>query len=106
MFNGATCLAITKLDVLDELATIPVCVGYEIEGVMLDTVPSWPDDLEKVKPVYEELPGWQQALEQARTWQDLPTPAQAYAEKVSELAAVPIRFISIGPGREQTIMMK
>ncbi len=106
MLNGATYLAITKLDVLDELATIPVCVGYEIDGIMLDTMPSWPDDLEKVKPIYEELPGWQQPLGQIKARDDLPTAAQAYVEKMEELAAVPVKLISVGPSREQTIIIQ
>ncbi len=103
VLNGATCLAITKLDVLDELATIPVCIGYEIDGVMLDTMPSWPDDLEKVRPVYEELPGWQQPLGQIKAREDLPAAAQEYVERIEELAAVPAKFISAAPSREQTI---
>jgi len=105
MLNGATGLAITKLDVLDELAMIPVCVGYAIDGVMLDTMPSWPDDLAKVRPVYEKFPGWQQPLGQIKTWDDLPAAARTYVEKIEELAAVPARFISIGPDREQTIIL-
>ena len=105
LLNGATCLAITKLDVLDELATIPVCVGYEIDGVMLDTMPSWPPDLEKVRPVYEELPGWQQPLGQIKAHEDLPAAAQAYVEKIEELAGVPAKLISVSPSREQTIVI-
>ncbi len=105
LLNGTTCLAVTKLDVLDELATIPVCIGYEIDGVMLDTMPSWPDDLEKVRPVYEELPGWQQPLGQIRVREDLPAAAQAYVERMEELAAVPAKLISVGPSREQTIVI-
>jgi len=103
MLNGATCVAITKLDVLDELATIPVCIGYEIDGVMLDTMHSWPDDLAKIRPVYEELPGWQQPLGQIKSREDLPAAAQAYIERIEELAAVPAKLISVGPSREQTI---
>jgi len=106
LLNGATCLAITKLDVLDELARIPVCIGYEIDGVMLDTMPSWPADLERVRPVYEELPGWQQPLGDAQTWEELPAAAQAYVERIEELATIPAKLISVGPSREQTIVMK
>ncbi len=105
MLNGATGLAITKLDVLDELARIPVCIGYEIDGVMLDTMPSWPADLEKVRPVYEELPGWQQPLGQIKAREDLPAAAEAYVGKIEELAGVPARLISVNPSREQTIVI-
>jgi len=103
LVNGATSVAMTKLDVLDTLATIPVCVGYEIEGVLLDRVPAWADDLQKVRPVYEELPGWQQSLEEMREWAQLPPAAQAYVEKIAELTGVPVTMISVGPRREQTI---
>ncbi len=103
LVNGATSVAMTKLDVLDTLATIPVCVGYEIEGVLLDRVPAWADDLHKVRPVYEELPGWQQSLEEMREWAQLPPAAQAYVEKIAELTGVPVTMISVGPRREQTI---
>ncbi len=105
MLNGATSIAVTKLDVLDALATIPVCVGYEIDGVMLDTVPSWPEELEKVKPIYEEIPGWQQPLGDMREWDQLPPQAQAYVEKIAELAGVPVKIVSVGQSREQTIML-
>ena len=90
---------------LDALATIPVCVGYEIDGVMLDTVPSWPEELEKVKPIYEEIPGWQQPLGDMREWDQLPPQAQAYVEKIAELAGVPVKIVSVGQSREQTIML-
>ncbi len=105
MLNGATSIAVTKLDVLDSLATIPVCIGYEIDGVMLDTVPSWPDDFEKVKPVYEEMPGWQQSLDEVRQWSQLPAPAQAYVERIADLTGVPVSIISVGHGREQTVFI-
>ncbi len=105
LINGATSVALTKLDVLDTLPIIPVCVGYEIEGVLVDTVPAWADDLGKVRPVYEEMPGWQQALGQVRQWSELPPAARAYVEKVEALAGVPVSMISVGPRREQTIFI-
>ncbi len=105
MLNGATSIAVTKLDVLDALATIPVCVGYEIDGVMLDTMPSWPEELEKVKPIYEEIPGWQQPLGDMREWEQLPPQAQAYVEKIAELAGVPVKIVSLGQSREQTVFI-
>lgn len=104
LLNGATSVAVTKLDVLDALLTIPVCTGYEIEGVLVDTMPAWTQDLEKVRPVYEELPGWQQPLGQVQHWEQLPPGAQAYVRKIAELARVPVSIVSVGPSREQTII--
>lgn len=106
LINGATSVAVTKLDVLDTLARIPVCVGYEIEGVLLDRVPAWSDNLQKVRPVYEELAGWQQPLGEVQQWSQLPPAAQAYVEKIAELAGVPVTMISVGPSREQTIFVE
>ncbi len=103
LLNGATALAVTKLDVLDEFPVIPLCVGYRIEGRQVDTVPAWPADLEQAEPIYEELEGWQQPISEARTWGDLPGPAQAYLERMAELAQVPIALVSVGHGREQTV---
>ena len=105
LLNSATSIAVTKLDVLDALATIPVCIGYEIDGVMLDTVPSWPEDLEKVRPVYDEIPGWQQPLDDVRQWDQLPPAAQAYVEIIAELAGVAVSIVSVGQSREQTVFM-
>jgi len=105
VINGATSVALTKLDVLDTLAKIPVCIGYEIEGVLLDTVPAWAEDLAKVRPVYEELAGWQQPLGEVREWTQLPPAAWAYVERVAEIAGVPVGMISVGPGRKQTIIV-
>ncbi len=104
LVNGATSLAVTKLDVLDDFAVIPVCVGYRIDGEVVDTVPAWSADLEQAEPVYEELPGWQQPLGEARAWGDLPAAAQAYLARMGELAGVPLSLVSVGQGRHQTVV--
>jgi adenylosuccinate synthase len=103
LLNGATALAVTKLDVLDEFPVIPVCVGYRVQGQVVDTVPAWPGDLEQADPVYEELAGWQQPTAEARTWADLPVQAQAYLERMSDLAGIPVSLVSVGHGRHQTV---
>ena len=103
LLNGATALAVTKLDVLDEFPVIPVCVGYRIEGRQVNTVPAWPADLEQAEPIYEELEGWQQPISEARSWPDLPAQAQAYLQRMADLAQVPITLVSVGHGREQTV---
>ena len=103
LYNGATTLAVTKLDVLDAFPVIPVCVGYRIGGEMVDTVPAWSEDLEGAEPVYEELEGWQQPITEARTWEDLPEAAQVYLGRMAELAGVPVSLVSVGQGRHQTV---
>ncbi len=104
LLNGATHVAVTKLDVLDGFATIPVCVGYRIGGQVVDTVPAWPGDVEQAEPVYEELEGWQQPVCEAKTWADLPPQAQSYLERMAEIAGVPISLVSVGHARHQTVV--
>lgn len=100
--NGMTGLAITKLDVLDEFETLKICVGYALPSgeVIRDSMPETPV-LNQVKPVYEEWEGWQTATTECRRWDDLPPAAQRYLDRISELANVPIEYVSVGPAREQ-----
>lgn len=100
--NGMTGLAITKLDVLDRFATLKVCVGYQLPDgtVVRDSMPDTPV-LTQVKPVYESWEGWQTSTEGCRRWQDLPPQAQAYINRLSELAGVKVDYVSVGPEREQ-----
>jgi adenylosuccinate synthase len=104
LLNGGTSVAVTKLDVLDDFPVIPICVGYRINGELVDTVPAWSGDLEKAQPVYEELEGWQQPISGARCWSDLPRQAQAYLDRMAELAGLPISLVSVGHGRRQTVI--
>lgn len=104
LLNGATGLAITKLDVLDDFEKLTVCVGYRLDDQVLDTVPSWPEDLERAEPVFAEMEGWQQPLSEVRSWEDLPPQAQAYVRRMEELAGVATRIISVGHSRHQTIL--
>ena len=104
--NGITGLAITKLDVLDELDELRICVGYRIDGVGLEDLPPQISDLSKVEPVYETLPGWRTSTKNARTWEDIPAPARSYLERLSELSGVPIALVSIGPRRDQAIRLR
>ncbi|MEZ4866151.1 MAG: adenylosuccinate synthase [Caldilineaceae bacterium] len=100
--NGMTGLAITKLDVLDHFATLKICVGYRLpNGEVVRT--SMPDTavLNQVQPLYEEWPGWQSSTEGCRHWDDLPTQAQAYIERLSQLAGVKVDYVSVGAEREQ-----
>ena len=97
-------LCVTKLDVLDELETIQICVGYQIDGEPIAGVPVVVDRFAECKPVYEELPGWQSSTVGLTNTADLPTNARDYLARIEELAGVPVDIISTGPDREQTII--
>ncbi|MCT7981706.1 adenylosuccinate synthase [Laspinema sp. A4] len=104
--NGIDCLAITKLDVLDELDEIKVCVAYEIDGTRCDNFPSSSRLFARCKPIYETLPGWQQSTVNCRTLEDLPKQALDYLKYLAELMAAPIAVVSIGASRDQTIIVE
>ena len=99
-------LCVTKLDVLDELETIQICVGYEIDGEAIPGLPVVVDRFAECTPVYEEWPGWQASTVGVTRHADLPSNARAYLARIEELAAVPIDIISTGPDREQTIIKR
>ncbi|MBN1935445.1 MAG: adenylosuccinate synthase [Anaerolineae bacterium] len=103
--NGFTGIAVTKLDVLDTFETLPVCVGYRVGGEVLDYPPETALQ-EQVEPVYEEWPGWLCDTTGARHWDDLPVNAQNYLKRIEELAGAPIEFVSVGPERDQIIVME
>jgi adenylosuccinate synthase len=107
--NGATELALTKLDVLDGLETVKICLGYRRSNFGERLWHYWELDahqLEDCQPVYIEMPGWQQPTHQLRDFADLPPKAQVYVRKVEELVGVPVRYVSVGPQREATIQVK
>ncbi|MGB7519290.1 MAG: adenylosuccinate synthase [Spirulinaceae cyanobacterium] len=104
--NGMDCMAITKLDVLDELPDIKVCVAYEIDGKTCYDFPSNPRQFSNCKPIYETLPGWQQSTEHCRSLEDLPKPALAYLKFLAELMEVSIALVSLGASRDQTIIVE
>ena len=97
-------LCVTKLDVLDELETIQICVGYEIDGNPISGVPVIVDRFAQCEPVYEELPGWQASTVGITNYGDLPANARDYLQRIEELAGVPVDIVSTGPDREQTII--
>ena len=97
-------LCVTKLDVLDELETIQICVGYEIDGEPISGLPVIVDRFAECQPVYEELPGWQSSTVGITDYGDLPSNARDYLGRIEELAGVPVDIISTGPDREQTII--
>ena len=104
--NGLSSLAITKLDVLTGLDQLKVCVGYEIDGEQVTSRPASMKKMGQCKPVYKELPGWQEDITQARQVGELPKNAQAYVRAIEEVTEVPVSIISVGPGREETIVLQ
>ena len=103
--NGADLLALMKLDILDELEEIRICVGYKIDGKSLKSFPAALEDLEKVVPIYETLPGWKASTRDSQVYNELPVHAKGYLRKIEQLLDVPISLISVGPDRERTIWM-
>ncbi len=99
-------LCVTKLDVLDELETIRISVGYEIDGDAISGVPVVVEQFAKCVPVYEELPGWCESTVGAKSFEELPANAQSYLVRIEELAGVPVDIISTGPDREETIIRR
>lgn len=104
--SGVDTLAVMLLDVLDRLPELKICTAYKIDGVRTTTFPSHVDDLRRVVPVYDTLPGWQADTTSARAWADLPEAARAYLARIGQLVGRPIEMVSVGPDREQTIVVK
>jgi adenylosuccinate synthase len=104
-FNGLSAVALTRLDVLDNMETIKICTGYELDGKIITTFPSRESTLERIKPIYEELPGWQSPTTGVRTFDDLPLQAQAFIKRVEALFECPVDLISVGPSREQAVIV-
>lgn len=100
--NGMTELALTKLDILDHFETLRICVGYRmIDGeVITDYMPDT-SRLYEAAPIYEDVEGWNTSTRECRSWESLPAPAQRYVQRISELANVPVRYVAVGPERDQ-----
>jgi len=104
--NGFTSVALTKLDVLDALDEIKVCVGYNLDGKRCDSLPSVSQDLRRVEPVYETLPGWKSSTVGMTDLNELPIAAHAYVNFLSNRIGVQIGLVSTGPERSQTIIVR
>ncbi|MGI5284958.1 adenylosuccinate synthase [Nonomuraea polychroma] len=104
--NGITDYFLTKLDVLSGLERIPVCVAYDVDGVRHDEIPMTQTDFHHAKPIYEEFPGWQEDITSAKSFDDLPPNAQAYVRTLEEMAGAPVSAIGVGPGRDQTVVVR
>jgi len=103
--NGVDGLCITKLDVLDGIGAIRICTEYTSAGTRLDLLPTGAEAVAECKPVYEEVPGWDQSTFGVKRFDDLPQNARAYLRRIEQLAGVPIAMVSTGPERDETILM-
>lgn len=105
MVNGIDTLAVTNLDGLDTLATIKVCVAYELDGEQLEVPPSDARDLARCRPVYIEMEGWRRSTAEAKEWEELPKNARRYLKRICKLTGAKLFIASVGPGRSQTIFV-
>ena len=103
--SGVKGIAFTKLDVLDGFETLKICVGYELDGKTLDYLPFAADQQARCVPIYEEMDGWSDSTEGARSWADLPANAIKYVRRVEELIECPVALVSTSPEREDTILV-
>ena len=103
--NGLTGLALTKLDVLDELEEIKICTGYRYQGEVITEFPTNGEILTQCEPVYETLPGWQEDTTEITNYENLPANAKQYVERICELTGVELDILSVGPKRKQTMMI-
>ena len=101
--NGLTHMAVTKLDVLDSLPTIKVCVNYELDGKVIRSFPSTLSELSRVKPVFEEIKGWECSTVGVKSYDELPDKAKSYLKRLEDLVGVPIAIVAVGPKRDETI---
>lgn len=104
--NSIKALALTKLDVLSGLEKIKICVGYEYEGKVIDYLPANLIEMAKLKPVYKELPGWKEDIKNVKSFEDLPDATKNYIKTIEEYLEVPFYLISIGPERENCLILK
>ena len=103
--SGIDYMAITRLDILDKLPTLKLCVAYKYKGEIINEFPASLKVLDQVEPIYEEMPGWQEPTSHIRSYEELPLNARNYLERLSEVSDIKIGVVSVGPGREQTIIL-
>ena len=106
LINGITGICLTKLDVLDGLSEIRICIGYDLHGERIDILPLDADEIVNCQPVYEVFPGWTETTFGVTTWEGLPLNARRYLERVQHLIATPIDMVSTGPDRDHTILLR
>ncbi len=106
ILNSLTGLCLTKLDVLDELEEVKICVGYRKNGEQIFSSPMAADDYEGIEPIYETMPGWKQSTFGVKKLEDLPQEARNYINRLAEITGVPVDIISTGPDRDETIILR
>ncbi|MGZ5319509.1 MAG: adenylosuccinate synthase [Actinomycetota bacterium] len=104
--NGLSELLITKLDVLSGLDTLKICTGYRAYGQTFDDMPPHQSVFHEASPIYEELEGWHEEIDEGRSFGDLPKQAQAYVRRIEELVGVPVSVVSVGPARDQSLLVE
>jgi len=104
--NSVSGLCITKLDVLDGLDSIRICIGYSVAGEKLDVPPAGAEGYESCEPVYENLPGWKESTAGVQSYAELPALARAYLERIEEITETPVDIISTGPDRRETVILR
>jgi len=104
--NGVSGLCVTKLDVLDGIEEMKICIGYKLDGNFTDILPVGADDLERCEPVYESMSGWQDSTVGVKALDGLPAAARAYIKRMEEVCGVPVDMVSTGPDREETIILR
>jgi adenylosuccinate synthase len=105
MVNGIDELAVTKLDVLDALPKIKVCVAYKAGGKVFETIPNDIDMLQRCAPVYQEFDGWQTSTKRAQDFEQLPKRARVYLQKLARLSGAKLSIVSVGAKREETVFL-
>lgn len=103
--SGVSGIALTKLDVLDGFKTLKICVGYDLDGERYDYLPTAANLQARVKPIYEEMEGWSESTQGARSWNDLPGAAVKYVRRIEELIQCPVALLSTSPERDDTILV-
>jgi adenylosuccinate synthase len=103
--SGVNGISLTKLDVLDGFETLKICTAYELDGEVIDYLPTAANQQARCKPIYEEMPGWTQSTEGARSWADLPAEAIKYVKRLEELIDCPVALVSTSPERDDTILV-
>ncbi|MBI5930051.1 MAG: adenylosuccinate synthase [Chloroflexi bacterium] len=103
--NGFTELVLTKLDVLSGFESLKIATAYQLGDRQIDDLPASLLDMELVEPIYETLPGWSEDIMQVRRWEDLPLNARRYVERISQLLGIPVSMISVGPERDQMVVL-
>jgi len=106
MVNGLDTIALTKLDVLSGLEKIKICISYKHKNKIIKDFSSNVEILENCEPIYEEMPGWKEKLDNINKFNDLPENAKKYIKRIEELMEIPVCIVSIGPERNQTLVLK